>query len=210
VTTLGTTTEYGSERVLAVVARRGSWLGVLSESMPNSRAGWIPAAAAELRHQRYGLVLDRSERLLTARRDGRVVHTMRVAVGKASTTTPVGLFAITDTLRIDGGSRAYGCCALPITGHQPESAPGPIRLCIHGTGSEQTVGLAASNGCLRGRTADMRWLVSWIAPGTPLHQAVTTLQSRTPGADERPMHRTGLHARSAAAKTDSAQWAPAR
>ena len=59
---------------------------------------------------------------MTARRDGRVVHTMRVAVGKASTTTPVGLFAVTDTLRIDGGSRAYGCCALPITGRQPESA----------------------------------------------------------------------------------------
>ena len=34
VTTLGRSTDFGSPRVLAVVARRGDWLGVLSESMP--------------------------------------------------------------------------------------------------------------------------------------------------------------------------------
>src|SRR5687767_6219407 len=43
---LGTRTGYDSPRVLAVVKRRGPWLGVLSDHMPNSRVGWIPAASA--------------------------------------------------------------------------------------------------------------------------------------------------------------------
>jgi len=168
VTTLDTLTEYGSPRVLSVVARRGRWLGVLSESMPNGRAGWIPAAAAELRRPRYGLELDRSERLLTVRRDGRVTRRIRVAVGKASTATPVGLYAVTDVLRIAGGSAAYGCCALPITGHAPNVPPDRNRLGIHGTSAEGTIGSAASAGCMRGRSADMRWLVGRIPAGTPL------------------------------------------
>lgn len=169
VTTLATTTEFGTPRVLAVVARTGRWLGVLSESMPNGRVGWISADATELRVQRYGLELDRSERLLTVRRDNRVIHRMRVAVGKASTVTPVGLFATTDALSVDGGSSAYGCCAMPLTGHQASSAASTnLRLGIHGTGAEGSVGSAASAGCLRGRTADMRWLMRWIQPGTPL------------------------------------------
>jgi len=168
VRTLGRRTEFRSQRVLAVVARRGRWLGVLSEHMPNSRAGWIPADSAELLRQPYRLDVNLSKRRLTVRHDGRVVRRIRVAVGRAANATPAGRFAVTDTLRIGGGSAAYGCCALALTGRQanvPQGWTGGDRLAIHGTSNEDTIGTPASSGCLRARDADMRWLLRRITLG---------------------------------------------
>ncbi len=167
VTTLGRSTNFGSPRVLAVVARRGDWLAVLSESMPTSRAGWIPAANAELGSVRYALEVDRSDRTLTVRRNGQVVRRFAVAVGRSGLTTPTGRFAVTDVLFMSPGT-AYGCCVMPITGMQSELPASRGRLAIHGTNDEGTIGSAASSGCVRARTADMRWLVNHVTAGTVL------------------------------------------
>jgi lipoprotein-anchoring transpeptidase ErfK/SrfK len=169
VATLGRTTDYGSPRILAVVARQGDWLAVLSESMPGSRAGWIPAAHAVLGHVRYALDVDRSDRILTVRRDGQVVRRFAVAVGRAGLTTPTGRYAITDALLMGAGT-TYGCCVMPITGVQAALAGG-TRLAIHGTNAESTIGSAASSGCVRARSADMRWLVDHVTAGTVLRIA---------------------------------------
>jgi lipoprotein-anchoring transpeptidase ErfK/SrfK len=171
VTTIGTTTGYGSERVLAVVARRGRWLGVLSDHMPNSRAAWIPVDSAELLHEPYRLDVDLSARRITVRRDGRVVRRIRVAIGAPATSTPIGRFAVTDTLRISKRHPEYGCCAVAITGRQPNVPQGwtvSDRLAIHGTPDEAAIGSAVSNGCLHAREADMRWLLRKITLGAPV------------------------------------------
>jgi len=165
---LGRRTEYGSPRVLAVVARRGRWLGVLTEHVRNSRAAWIPAANVELLHEPYRLDVDLSRRLLTVRREGRVVRRVRVATGRPGNDTPTGRFAVTDSLRIGKGSAAYGCCALALTGRQPnvpQGWTGGDRIAIHGTSNEATIGTPASGGCLRARDADMRWLMRRITLG---------------------------------------------
>jgi lipoprotein-anchoring transpeptidase ErfK/SrfK len=165
---IGTTTGYGSERVLSVVARRGRWLGVLSDHMPNSRAAWIPASSAELVHEPYRLDVDLSARRIVVRREGRVVRTIAVAVGKPSTATPVGRFAVTDTLRVGPSSPEYGCCAVALTGRQPNLPAGwsmSDRLAIHGTPDEGEVGGAVSNGCLHARESDMRWLLRKVTLG---------------------------------------------
>jgi lipoprotein-anchoring transpeptidase ErfK/SrfK len=169
VTTLATRTEYGSRRVLAVVARRGDWLAVLSDSMPNARAGWIPADDATLRRQHYRIDVDRSERLVTIRRDGRVVRSIRVAVGRSATATPTGRYAVTDAVYFGSGPYGYG--ALPITGHQRNLPSDRNRLAIHGTTAEASIGSAASGGCLRAHDADIRWLVHSISAGTQVRIA---------------------------------------
>jgi len=110
VTTLATRTEYGSQRVLAVVARRGDWLAVLSDSMPNARAGWIPADDAVLRRQHYRIDADRSARLVTVSRDGQVVRRIHVAVGMSSTATPTGRYAVTDAVYFGSGPTATAPC----------------------------------------------------------------------------------------------------
>src|SRR4051812_40157547 len=139
---IDTTTGYGSERVLSVVARRGRWLGVLSDHMPNSRAAWIPAASAELVHEPYRLDVDLSARRIVVRHDGRVVRRIRVAIGKRSTATPVGRFAVTDTLRVGPSHPEYGCCAVALTGRQrnlPAGWSSSDRLAIHGTPDEGAI-----------------------------------------------------------------------
>jgi hypothetical protein len=168
---LGMFTGYGSERVMAVVGRRGRWLAVLSDHVPNSRHGWIPRDAVTLLHVPYTLHVDVSERELVVRHERRVVRRIPVAVGLPATPTPTGHFAVTDVLRITGPRGPYGCCALALTGRQqnvPQGWGGSDRLAIHGTTKEGTIGSPASFGCLRGRERDMRWLMAHVPVGTPL------------------------------------------
>ena len=168
---VGTRTGYGSTRVLAVVARRGDWVGVLSDHVANSRAAWVPADAVELLHEPYRLDVDLSKRRLTVRREGRVVRRIRVAIGKPGTATPTGRFAVTDSLRIGPESPQYGCCALALTARQPnipQGWSGGDRIAIHGTTAEGSIGTPASNGCLRASETDMRWLLARVTLGAPV------------------------------------------
>ena len=162
-------TGYGSDRVLAVVARRPGWLGVLSHYMPNSRAGWIPADAARLLYQPYTLRVDLSDLRLVVHHDGRVVRRVKIAIGRAGHETPTGRFAITDTLRVSSAGGPYGCCALALTGRQPnvpQGWTGGDRIALHGTNKEDSLGTPASSGCLRASDRDMRWMMKRIPVGT--------------------------------------------
>jgi lipoprotein-anchoring transpeptidase ErfK/SrfK len=165
---LGTRTGYGSPRVLAVVARRGKWLGVLSQHRSNSRAGWIPVSGALLLHEPYSLDVDLSARTIVVRRDGRLRRRIVVAIGRSLNPTPTGRFAVTDLLVIGRGGAAYGCCALALTARQrnvPQGWTGGDRLAIHGTSNEASLGNAVSSGCLRASDRDMRWLLARVALG---------------------------------------------
>jgi hypothetical protein len=168
---LATRTEFGSRRVLAVTARRDGWLRVIAPERPNGRAGWIPERRARLRGTDVSLHVDRSARELTVRRDGRVVRRFPVAVGRPDTPTPTGRFAVTDKLHPDRTDSPYGCCALALSGHQTKLVPGwpgGDRLAIHATPQVETVGRAASLGCMRGRERDIRRLMRTVPVGAPV------------------------------------------
>lgn len=170
---VGRKTGFGSDRVMAVVARRGSWLGVLTEFRGGSRAAWIPASSATLLRVPYAMTADLSRRELVVRRHGRVVRRVAVAVGNPGTATPTGRYAVTDGLRVSGGGAGspYGCCALALTGRQPnvpQGWAGGDRLAIHGTSNEGSIGTAASAGCLRASERHMRWLIKRIPAGAIL------------------------------------------
>ena len=169
--TLGVKTEYGSDQVLAVVAHKPGWLGVLSPFMANSRAGWIPATSAQLRVEPYTLHVDLSARSLVVRKGDRVVRRITVAVGRPGEETPIGRFAITDLLRVSSGGGPYGCCALALTGRQPHVAQGWTggdRIAIHGTSDPASIGTPVSGGCMRAAEDDMRWLMARMSLGTPV------------------------------------------
>jgi lipoprotein-anchoring transpeptidase ErfK/SrfK len=164
---VGRYTEFGGRRVLRVVERRGDWLGVLTPQRPNGRTGWIRASRAVLGTSRFKIRVDRSARRLTLRRAGRVVRRLQVTVGKASTPTPLGRFAITDKLWMESGS-VYGCCALALSGSQTVGALAGVRLAIHGTRYPEPMGRFASNGCTRATEKDLRWLMRHVPVGTPV------------------------------------------
>ncbi len=168
---LGMRTEFGSRRVLGVTARRGGWLRVVTSERPNGRAGWISERRARLAGTDWSLHVDRSARRLTLRHGDRVVTRFPVAVGRPGTPTPTGRFAITDKLHPDDPASPYGCCALALSGHQTKLLPGwpgGDRLAIHATPQVQTVGTAASLGCMRARERDVRRLMRSVPVGAPV------------------------------------------
>ena len=135
---VGSTTEFGSPRVLWVAARRGGWLGVVTTERPNNRLAWVRRGSPglTLRRMDWSLQADLSDRALTLRKDGRRVQRMTVAIGGPGSETPTGRFAVTDKLSGSSYGTYYGCCVLALSGHQPNTPPGWTggnRLAIHGT-----------------------------------------------------------------------------
>jgi hypothetical protein len=164
-------TEFGSPKVVSVLRRRGAWLRVVVPERPNSRPGWIRARATRPGAVDVSIHVDRSARRLTVRRRGRVLRRMPVAVGRPGTETPTGRFAVTDKLRTRRSDSPYGCCAIALSGHQTRLLPGwpgGDRLAIHATPQPETIGKAASLGCLRGSTRDLQALLRIVPLGAPV------------------------------------------
>jgi lipoprotein-anchoring transpeptidase ErfK/SrfK len=170
---VGARTEFGSPRVLAVAARRGGWLGVVTSERPNGSLAWVERNRRGLRPRRtaYSLHADLSTRRLELRLAGRRLRRMNVAVGAAASPTPTGRFAVTDKLAGSRYGPYYGCCILAISGRQPRPPAGWTggdRLAIHGTNLPSTIGAAVSAGCLRAAAADLELLMRRVPLGTPV------------------------------------------
>lgn len=163
-------TEFRSATILPVVAQRDGWLGVISAELPNGRIGWIAANAALVPHRtRWSATASLSRREVVVRRAGRTVARFRVAVGSPSTPTPTGRFAVTDKLLTNDPGSPYGCCILALSAHQPRTPQGwggGDRVAIHATNLPETIGTAASLGCLRGPADVVRRLVHTVPLGT--------------------------------------------
>jgi hypothetical protein len=168
---IGASTEFGSQQVLSVAARRGAWLGVVTSALPNGQLAWIKRDGVTLRRTRWSLRADLSEHTLTLLRYGRTVRRINVAIGRAGSETPTGRFAVTDKLAGSSYGPYYGCCILALSGHQPDTPPGWTggnRIAIHGTDSPSTIGTAASAGCLRAGESDLQALMERVPVGTPV------------------------------------------
>lgn len=166
---LGTRTEFGSPQTLGVVRARGSWLAVVSTLRPNGRLGWIRASDVRLTRTRVSLTLDLSRSTLLLKSGGEVVRRMRVGIGRASSPTPTGRFAVTDKLSGYNYGPYYGCCIVALSAHQPNLPAGWTggdRIAIHGTNAPWTIGAASSAGCPHARDADLRVLMRRVPLGT--------------------------------------------
>ena len=169
---LGQRTEFGSPQTVSVVRKRGRWLGVVTTELPNGRLGWVDARAGlRFGRTRLSLVLDLSARRLVLREGGRVLRRMTVGVGRPSSPTPSGRFAVTDKLRGGAYGPYYGCCILALSAHQPNLPAGwrgGDRIAIHGTNDPGSIGAASSAGCPHARDADLRVLMDRVQLGTPV------------------------------------------
>ncbi len=118
-----------------------------------------------------------ARRTLTLFRAGKPVHTVSVVVGKPSTPTPDGLFAIAWAIPWHPND-FLGSWVLELTAHSDvlqEFDGGDGTVGIHGRGGASLVdplGSAASHGCIRLANNDIDWLVSTVGqgrlPGTPV------------------------------------------
>ena len=170
---LGGQTEFGSPTTLAVAAQRGRWLGVVTTHVANGNLGWVDPQESAVRTSgtRVRITIDLSERRLVVRRGGKVVRRMTVAIGRASSPTPVGRFAVTDKLAGSRYGSYYGCCILALSAHQPNLPPGWTggdRIAVHGTNDPGSIGNAVSAGCPRASADDMRFLMRVVPLGAPV------------------------------------------
>jgi len=168
---VGRKTEFGGPRFLGVTGRREGWLRIVIPERGNGEHAWIREEKAKLFGTDVSVHIDRSARRLTVRDGDRLVLRIPVAVGRAEHPTPVGRYAVTDKLAMGGPGTTYGCCALALTGHQTKLLagwPGGDRLAIHATPNVETVGKAASLGCMRAYTRDIRRLMRTVPVGTPV------------------------------------------
>jgi lipoprotein-anchoring transpeptidase ErfK/SrfK len=162
-------TEFKSARVLAVVGQRGGWLRVITAELPNGRRGWIDARATEPGVTAFRVRADLSARRIEVLEDGRVVRRIRSAVGENGTPTPTGRFAITDKVPFTDRGSPYGCCALALSAHQPDTPSewsGGDRIAIHATPATASIGRPVTLGCMRVPATDARWLMRHIPLGT--------------------------------------------
>jgi len=173
--TLPATTDFGSTTVV-LVAQVGEddaegWLEVLLPGRPNGATGWIRTGDVELQDVAVAVLVDLADRELTVYADGEPVLTSGVAIGDAEHPTPTGRFFVTDKVRSQDPDGPYGPYALGLSGRSEvltEFAGGDGQIGIHGTNDPDSIGQAASHGCVRVPNAVVRELVSLLPLGTPV------------------------------------------
>jgi lipoprotein-anchoring transpeptidase ErfK/SrfK len=153
------------------------WLQVRLPWRPNDAAGWVNANHVSIEKTPWRIVVSTARRTLTLYRAGRPMRTVSVVVGKPSTPTPLGLFAVVWTIRWHP-TDFLGSWVLELTAHsdvlrQFDGGDGTVG--IHGRGGASLLdplGSARSHGCIRLDNDSIDWLVSTIGatrlPGTPV------------------------------------------
>lgn len=167
----------GAVGLLVLGTRRDAtgrlWVRVQLPERPNGRSGWIDSDYARLSPTAWRIVIERGRRRATAFRAGRPVRHWPVVVGKPSTPTPRGLFAVYERVRQPAGSE-LGPWALQLTAHSNtlmNYGGGPGRVAMHGRSGPllaDPLGSARSHGCIRMRNRIVAWLASRARPGTPV------------------------------------------
>lgn len=124
------------------------WMALALLLLPASCAGGA---------EPYVIHVDVIEKQLTLLRGSSVVKRYTVATGARDTPTPVGVFSITH--RFSGNMCGFGTCFLGLD--VPFGDYG-----IHGTDKPESIGYAASHGCIRMRVAEAEELYALVPNGT--------------------------------------------
>lgn len=152
-------------------ARGGRWLRVRLPGRPNNSTGWIRKKRTTRASTTWHLVVDLSERTLTAYRRGRVVRRFSSVVGATGTPTPKGRFFVEESVALRPGDvgAPYALALSSRSYVLQEFAGGPGQIAVHGVQNVGgRMGTAASHGCVRLDTESISWLGERIGPGVPV------------------------------------------
>lgn len=149
----------------------GDWYNVDLPVRPNETSGWVHASQIELRTVTLTVTIDQSDRTLTVNDGPDVVFETSVAIGSEENPTPNGDFFLTDKLLTGNPSGAYGPVAFGLSAYSDtlsSFAGGPGQIGIHGTNQQDSIGTAASHGCIRTPNEVALLLNDLLPLGTPV------------------------------------------
>lgn len=168
----------GPQQLLVLGSRREPdgdvWLETRLDVRPNGSSVWLEANDTIVHLTRWRLVVSRRRRVLVAYWNGRTMATFAVVVGKPSTPTPGGLFAVAGELAQPTAGGFEGSWVLPLTAHSGvlrHFDGGDGQVALHGRGGASfadPLGTARSHGCVRLENAAIGWLAARIPIGTPV------------------------------------------
>jgi hypothetical protein len=153
------------------------WLRLRLPWRPNNAAGWVDATDVFLEKTPWRIEVSTARRTLTLFHGGASVRTVSVVVGKPSTPTPSGEFAIVWAIPWYP-DEFLGSWVLELTAHSDalkhfDGGDGTVG--IHGRGGTSLLdplGSALSHGCIRVANDAIDWLVRTVGenqlPGTPV------------------------------------------
>lgn len=105
----------------------------------------------------YSITISLSARQLALYRDGSLVRTFPVGVGKKNTPTPAGNYYIANKIPNPGGPFGVMWMGLSIAHYG-----------IHGTNNPSSIGKIVSHGCIRMYNSDVTALSRLVSIGTPV------------------------------------------
>jgi len=175
VTTLDPVTSDGTQNVVLIldeldVSKTKVWYHVRLPILPNNSTGWVQQSAlGTVTPVHTHLYVDRKTQTATLKKDGRVIFTTRIGVGKPYWPTPPGQFYIRDKLT-NFNNPFYGPIAF---GTSARSAvltdwPGGGFVGVHGTNEPQLIPGYISHGCIRLHNDAILKLSKLMTVGTPL------------------------------------------
>jgi lipoprotein-anchoring transpeptidase ErfK/SrfK len=166
----GYPTVFGVLGVRAGVDCRRTWYRVQLPVPPNGSSGWVAATAVRVYSVATRVTVRLSTRRLVVYRSNRPLFRARVAVGAAQTPTPTGRYFVNERFVLNDPRGPFGVAALGISAHSDVLKNwiqgGPIAL--HGTDEPNSIGSAATHGCIRLANEDMRRLFGLVPAGTPV------------------------------------------
>lgn len=147
-----------------------TWYRVQLPVRPNGAVGYVRAGDVKLIRVATRIEVDLSDRRLVLYRDGRRVLRATVAVGASITPTPSGEYYVNQRLTAPDPWGPFGPAAIGISAFSPVLQDwiqgGPIA--IHGTNDPDSIGTAASHGCVRVRNDVISVLFRQVPVGTPV------------------------------------------
>jgi lipoprotein-anchoring transpeptidase ErfK/SrfK len=155
---------WAAAAMAVVLGAQTAWPADEQTTTKPETAPILSAAQAEVKRE---IVVSLEDRRLALVENGQVVRVYPVAVGKASTPSPVGTFTIArrvanPTYHHDGKTVPPGPGNPVGTRWMGLSARG---YGIHGTNEPKSIGKAASHGCIRLARADLEDLYSQVQVG---------------------------------------------
>ena len=173
--TLATMTTDGTHNIVLVLSRidvsaTRAWYRIRLPILPNNSTGWVQASAVgALFTVNTHLYVDRAHFRATLKRNGKVVFTSIVGVGRSVWPTPGGEFYIRSKLTSFNdpfyGPIAFGTSARSAT---LTDWPGGGFIGVHGTNEPEILPGRVSHGCIRLPNASILKLARLMPVGTPL------------------------------------------